>query len=889
MSSGELPSSYDPVAAATRWSQAWAEADVDRADPARPGPAFSVVIPPPNVTGRLHMGHALNNTIQDVLVRYKRMDGFNVVWVPGTDHAGIATQWVVRRQLEAQGIDYRTLGREGFIEKVWAWKAETGGAIVSQLKRLGVSCDWSRERFTMDEALQKAVVEHFVRLHEQGLIYRAERLINWDPMDQTALSDLEVEYAKDARGQTKLEKGELFKFAYRFSDGSGEIVVATTRPETMLGDTAIAVHPDDERYKARIGQTVDHPFLDRKIPIVGDAILVDPAFGTGAVKVTPAHDFNDFAVGERHNLPKINILQPDGRLNDVAGPFAGLDRFEAREAVKAKLDELGLARGCDEHFLAIGRSQRSGAIVEPYLSTQWFVRMKPLAGPALAAVELGATKFHPKAWENLYYSWMRNIQDWCISRQLWWGHRIPAWTCDACGKIHVARQAPEACEGCGASALTQDPDTLDTWFSSALWPFSVFGWPDRTDDLDRYYPTSVLVTAFDIIFFWVARMMVAGIHFTGRPPFADVYIHALVRDENRQKMSKTKGNVVDPLDVIERTSADAFRFTLMLSCAQGRDILWDEKRVGDASRFVTKLWQALRYATMHAEGYDPSAPMAPSVYERWMEARTGAAVARVRDALDTYRFNDAAAEARAFVWDELCDWYIELTKPTLYREADPAHKNAVKHTLFQTLGAIARMLHPFMPMFTEELWHRLPSHAASGGGLVALAAYPKAEDFAIDAAVLDEVTWMQDTVTAVRNLRGEMELSPRVPLRLLVGDALLLARLGRHAGALEALAGVSLEAIAERPVGCATLVVRGAELLIPLEGVVDIAEELERLTKVIAKSAEDLDFLAKRLDNPDFIARAPADKVEELRDKVAAASARHEVLLRSQARLREAQ
>jgi valyl-tRNA synthetase len=885
MSAAELPATYDPAAAAARWSAAWADAGVHVADPSRPGPAFSIVIPPPNVTGRLHMGHALNNTIQDVLSRYKRMDGFNVVWVPGTDHAGIATQWVVRRQLEAQGVDYRTLGREGFVEKVWAWKAETGGAIVSQLKRLGVSCDWSRERFTMDADLQRAVVEHFVRLHEQGLIYRAERLINWDPYDQTALSDLEVEYAKDARGQTKLEKGELFHFAYALSDGSGEIVVATTRPETMLGDTAVAVHPDDERYKHLIGRTVKHPFVDREIPIIGDAILVDPAFGTGCVKVTPAHDFNDFAVGERHHLPKINILAPDGTLNAAGGRFAGLDRFAAREAVKAALEELGLHRGVQEHFLAIGRSQRSGAVVEPYLSTQWFVKMKPLAGPALGAVEYGQTTFHPKNWENLYYSWMRNIQDWCISRQLWWGHRIPAWYCDGCGEVHVARAAPEACSACGSTALRQDEDTLDTWFSSALWPFSVFGWPDRTADLDRYYPTSVLVTAFDIIFFWVARMMVAGIHFTGAPPFKDVYIHALVRDENRQKMSKTKGNVVDPLDVIERTSADAFRFTLMLLCAQGRDVVWDEKRVGDASRFVTKIWQATRYAFLHAEGYDPAAPMEPGDYERWIAARTGEAVAKVRDALDGYRFNEAAAEARAFVWDELCDWYIELTKPVLYGEtASPARKNAVKHALFETLRVVVKLLHPFMPFFTEDLWSRLPGTQ----GFVATSAFPKASSFPADPAVLADVALLQEAILAVRNLRGEMELSPRVPLRLIVGDAALYGRLAPHAASLQGLAGIQLELSSERPKGCATVVLRGVEGLVPLDGIVDIAEELARLEKVIARSDKDVEELSRRLDNPEFLQRAPADKVDELREKVSAATARHEVLLRSRARLMEA-
>ena len=880
MSAEELPGAYDPAAAAKRWTAAWSEAGVFVADPERPGPPFSIVIPPPNVTGRLHMGHALNNTIQDVLIRYKRMDGYNVCWVPGTDHAGIATQWVVRRKLEAEGVDFRALGREKFIERVWEWKAETGSAIADQLRRLGVSCDWSRERFTMDDDLQRACTEHFVRLYEQGLIHRAERLINWDPYDQTALSDLEVEYKKDSRGQTQLEKGELFSFAYPLSDGSGEIVVATTRPETMLGDTAVAVHPEDERYKHLIGQTVRHPFLDRHIPIVGDAILVDPAFGTGAVKVTPAHDFNDFAVGERHGLFKINILLPDGRLNELCGPFAGLDRFVAREKVKEELEKLGLSRGAKEHWLAIGRSQRSGAIVEPYLSTQWFVKMKPLAGPALAAVEFGATKFFPKTWENLYYAWLRDIRDWCISRQLWWGHRIPAWYCHDCGHVNVARAAPLACQSCGSGRLVQDEDTLDTWFSSALWPFSVFGWPDRTADLDRYYPTTVLVTAFDIIFFWVARMMFAGIHFTGRVPFSDVYIHALIRDEHRQKMSKTKGNVVDPLDVIERTSADAFRFTLMALCAQGRDVIWNEARVGDSSRFITKIWQALRFCFMHREGYDPAAPMEHGVYERWMAARTGAAAARVRAALDAYKLNEAAHEAHAFVWGELCDWYIELTKPVLYGEASDARKNAVKHTLFTTMDAVVRMLHPFMPFLTEEIGARLPGSS----GFVATRPFPKVEEFPSDPVVLDDVALLQEAIGAVRNVRGEMEISPRVPFRLVITDDALRARLEPHAASLKALAGATLEG-GERPTGCATVVIRGTEALIPLEGIVDFAEELARIEKVLAKAEDEVRFLGGRLDNDEFLAKAPAEKVEELREKVAVAVARRDVLLRNRERI----
>jgi valyl-tRNA synthetase len=541
------------------------------------------------------MGHALNNTLQDILIRYKRMDGFNVVWVPGTDHAGIATQWVVRRKLEAEGIDFRKLGRERFVEKVWEWKTETGGQITNQLRRLGVSCDWSRECFTLDDARKKAVREHFVALHKAGLIYRGRRMINWDTQDQTALSDLEVEHDEN-------HKGELWSFAYPISeaDGGGEIVVATTRPETMLGDTAVAVHPDDPRYQHLIGKRVQHPFADREVPIIADAILVDPEFGTGCVKITPAHDFNDFEVGRRHDLDMINILNTDGTLNKEAGRFAGLTVPQAREAVKAAIADLGLDRGSKEHLMSLGRSQRSNAVVEPMLSTQWFVSMKPLAAPSLAAVENGDMRFVPKQWENTYFAWLRDIKDWCISRQLWWGHQIPAWHCEACEQVTVEREDPSQCSHCGSTNITQETDVLDTWFSSALWPFSVFGWPDKTDDLARYYPTSVLVTGYDIIFFWVARMMFAGLFFMGQVPFTDVYINALIRDKQGQKMSKTKGNVVDPLVVIDKWGADAFRFTLAALAGHGRDILWDERRVEGYHRFTTKIWQSMRFATMNA-------------------------------------------------------------------------------------------------------------------------------------------------------------------------------------------------------------------------------------------------------------------------------------------------
>ena len=869
---------YDAADAARRWSSAWEDARLFVADPSAPGEPFSIVIPPPNVTGSLHMGHALNNTLQDVLVRYKRMDGYNAVWIPGTDHAGIATQWVVRRKLEAQGIDFRSLGRDAFIERVWQWKAESGSTIHGQLQRLGVSCDWSRERFTLDTSLAKAVTEHFVRLYEDGLIYRGERLIHWDPLDQTALSDLEVVHEEGV-------VGELFSFAYdvRPEDGGGEIVVATTRPETMLGDTAIAVHPDDPRYQHLIGKKVRHPILARDIPIVADAILVDPAFGTGAVKVTPAHDFNDFEVGKRHNLPMINILHLDGRLNDVCGPFAGLTVSEARTAVKEALERLGLVRGCVPHTMSLGRSQRSGAVAEPMLSTQWFVKMAPLARPSVAAVELGLTRFVPKGWENTYFAWLRDIRDWCISRQLWWGHRIPAWTCQGCSEILVARETPSVCTKCGGADLVQDPDVLDTWFSSALWPFSVFGWPEKTADLARWYPTSVLVTGFDIIFFWVARMMFAGQHLTGTVPFRDVFIHALVRDEHGEKMSKTKGNVVDPLSVIDTVGADAFRFTLTALSAQGRDVLWNPQRVESSSRFVTKLWQATRFIRMNLEDYDPAAPRVDGPYERWIRVRLGAAVRRVRAALDGYRFNDVASEIHAVAWGEFCDWSIEFSKAGLYDEALPVERRrAIQHALLNSMSTLVRLLHPIMPFLSEEIWHALPGSV----GFVAQASYPKPEEFGEDDGVLDEIARLQEAVIEVRRIRAEMEISPRRPLTLQTSDGALLALLTAHGPFLTDNAAITaMGTDAGAGPGVATGVVRGIEFAIPLAGVVDFQAEVDRLDKALVKVLKDVAGLEARLASAGFVDSAPPHVVEEFRQKLAAASSRRDLLAASRARL----
>jgi valyl-tRNA synthetase len=851
---------YDPHAAAERYYSWWEESGFFRGEPSLPGDTFVIVIPPPNVTGSLHMGHALDLTLQDVLVRYHRAAGYNTVWIPGTDHAGIATQWIVEKELAKEGLTRHDIGREAFLERTWAWKATYGGNITLQLRRLGASCDWSRERFTLDAGLTRAVREAFVRLYEQGLIYRDTRLIHWDPVGQTALSDLEVVHEEGVQG-------EMWSFAYPLSDGSGEIVVATTRPETMLGDTAVAVHPDDPRYTHLVGRTVRHPFMEREVPIIADAILVDPAFGTGAVKVTPAHDPNDYEVGKRHGLRFINILNGDGTLNAEGGPFAGLDRFEARDAVKARMEELGLGRGTRPHVMAIGRSQRSGAFVEPMISTQWFVHMKPLAAPAVAAVEHGFTRFVPKQWENTYFSWLRGITDWCISRQLWWGHRIPAWYCQACGHVTVAREDPSACERCGSDRVEQDPDVLDTWFSSALWPFSTLGWPERTPELERWYPTTVLVTAYDIIFFWVARMMFSAVHHTGSVPFRDVCIHGLIRDAQGQKMSKTKGNVVDPLLTIEKYGADAFRFALTQAASQGSDINWEETRVENARRYTNKLWQAFRFVMMNLGDEGLDGPTEPSVYDRWILARLGEAVRRVREAIEAYRFNDAANEIYAFTWDELCDWYLELAKGVLYGEAPPEARRAARRTLVETMGAVARLVHPIMPFLGEEIWQTLPGTSGS----VMCAPFPRPEEFPTDPAVLAEVHLLQEAVVEVRRIRSEMELSPKVGLPLQsAGER--TACLAHHLPALRTLAHVTEFHREGRPPGvAAALLVGGEEAFVALEGVIDVEAERARLDKGIEKVARDLEALDRRLGSPGFADRAPAAVVEEFRTKQSSA------------------
>jgi valyl-tRNA synthetase len=867
-----LSKAYDHRDVEPRWYRHWMERGLFHPDAADRGrPAFSIVLPPPNVTGSLHLGHALTATIQDILVRWKRMSGFNTLWLPGTDHAGIATQMIVEKEVQkAEKKSRHDLGRAEFLKRVWAWKEKYGSRIGVQHQALGASLDWQRERFTMDEGLSRAVREVFVRLWEEGLVYRAKRLINWCPRCHTALSDLEVNHEEN-------HAGELWSFAYPLADGSGEIVVATTRPETMLGDTAVAVHPEDPRYAGLVGKRVRHPLLDREFPIVADAVLVDPTFGTGAVKVTPAHDFNDFDVGQRHGLAMITVIGLDGRMAEAAGPFAGMDRFEARKRVKEEVAARGLERGARPHLLPLARCQRCETVLEPLLSDQWFVKIEPLARPAIAAVEEGRTRFIPESWTNTYMAWMRGIHDWCISRQLWWGHQIPAWYC-ADGHATVAREAPAACATCGKGGLRQDEDVLDTWFSSALWPFSTMGWPERTEELRTFYPTSVMETGHDIIFFWVARMMMMGIHFMGDVPFRTVFLHPMVRDEKGQKMSKTKGNVIDPLDLTEKYGADALRFTLAaLTTAQGRDIKLSRERVEGYRAFANKLWNATRFALMNLAGFrwtgeDPAAA-ARTPADRWLLARLAAAVDATVDALEAYRFDEAAGTVYRFVWGDLCDWYIELAKESLYGD-DPGKRRGAQVVLAHALETSLRLLHPMMPFVTEELWQTLKDAVGAGGwpATILEARYPERRP--ADAAAVEAFAPVIGVVDAIRNVRGEMNVPWKTALRgVEVGglSAAALATLRAEQGRVQRLANV--EGFVLHPAGqgaprrpqCAVSVGAGFEVLVPLAGVVDMAAETARVSKEIARVEADLGGIEKRLGNPGFAEKAPPEVVDEAR------------------------
>jgi valyl-tRNA synthetase len=905
-----MDKTFDPAAVEARVSAAWEEGQAFRAGrPERAGAEpFSIVIPPPNVTGSLHMGHALNNTIQDILVRFERMRGRDVLWQPGTDHAGIATQMVVERKLmETQQPGRRELGREEFLRRVWAWKEESGGTIIGQLKRLGASCDWSRERFTMDEGLSRAVLKTFVDLHAQGLIYRDKRLVNWDPKFQTAISDLEVQQIE--------VKGHLWHFDYPVVDEAGTptgaiITVATTRPETMLGDTAVAVHPDDERYRDLVGKRVRLPLVNRLIPIVADAYS-DPEKGTGAVKITPAHDFNDFEVGRRNGCRPINVLDAEARIQiagnadflDGAEPeeaalaLDGLDRFEARKRVVSLMEERGLLRLVEPNTHAVPHGDRSGVVIEPYLTDQWYVNVKPLAERALQAVRDGQTRFVPDNYEKIFFQWLENIEPWCVSRQLWWGHQIPVWY-DAEGGIFVAESEADAVAQAKAKhgrevALTRDPDVLDTWFSSALWPFSTLGWPDKTPELARFYPTNTLVTGKDIIFFWVARMMMMGLHLTDQAPFETVYLHTLVRDEKGAKMSKSKGNVVDPVDLIDRFGADALRFTLAALAAPGRDIKLGPQRVEGYRNFATKLWNAARFAEMN--GCELKADFRPEAVREtlnaWALTEAAKAVAEVAQGITVYRFNDAAAAAYRFVWNVFCDWYLELAKPVLQGEGvDPAARAETQATVAFLIDQIAKLLHPFMPFLTEELWAIKGQVLPTTRGLLALESWPELSAYTNKQAE-EEIGWLVDLISEVRSARSETNVpaGAQVPLVLVGADEGVRARVERWSETLTRLARLSEIGFADAaPKNAVQLLVRGSVAALPLEGIVDLAAEVARLKKEAGKARAEIGKIDGKLGNADFLARAPEEVVDEQRERRDAEAARLVKIEEALVRLSEA-
>jgi len=936
-----IEKNYQPADIESRMSRIWEQAGAFKAGrpERRHAKPFTIVIPPPNVTGSLHMGHALNNTLQDILCRFERMRGRDVLWQPGTDHAGIATQMVVERQLmERQERGRRDIGRARFLERVWQWKAESGGVIINQLKRLGASCDWSRERFTMDEGLSRAVVKVFVELHRQGLIYKDKRLVNWDPELLTAISDLEVQQV-EVKGSLWYLRYPLEGKTFDPEDPASFIVVATTRPETMLGDTAVAVHPDDERYAHLVGKHVILPLVGRKIPIVADEYS-DPEKGSGAVKVTPAHDFNDFEIGRRHNLPQISVLDQEGRLALVGNEdylrglpeeseqfgeeFHGVDRFAARKQILARLEDFGFLERTEPNTHMVPHGDRSGVIIEPYLTDQWYVDAKAMAQPAIEAVRSGATSFVPKNWEKTYFEWMENIQPWCISRQLWWGHQIPAWY-GPDGKVFVAETEEEAvANALGYYAeqevitpeqgremaldparregfIMRDEDVLDTWFSSALWPFSTLGWPDDSRDIERHYPTDVLVTGFDIIFFWVARMMMMGLHFMGHVPFPVVYIHALVRDEKGAKMSKSKGNVIDPLHLIDDYGADALRFTLAAMAAQGRDIKLAPQRVEGYRNFATKLWNACRFAEMNAclppSDFDPT--KAKETLNRWIAHETARATREVTEAIEAYRFNDAAGSIYRFVWNVYCDWYLELAKPVLIGE-DGAARSETRAMVAWARDEILKLLHPFMPFITEELWAvtARPFPLEGGEGirpgegrpLLALTQWPNQAGLTDDAAEA-EIGWVVDLVTAIRSVRAEMNIAPATltPLVLAGASAQTMERAGRWNEVVRRMARLSdISFAASAPEGAVQLLVRGEVAALPLKGVIDFSAEKARLDKELAKAEADIKRVDAKLANEKFVANAPEDIVEEEKEKREAAAARKSKILEARERLQSA-
>ncbi|MHB8788835.1 MAG: valine--tRNA ligase [Desulfobulbaceae bacterium] len=861
----DLAKAYEFSAVEKRWYASWEEqrAFAARLDEGRE--PFSIVIPPPNVTGVLHIGHALNNTLQDILVRYHRMKGCNTLWVPGTDHAGIATQNVVERQLATESKTRHDLGREKFIERVWQWRAEKGGTIINQLKRIGASCDWERERFTMDEGLSVAVREVFVRLYHEGLIYKGDYIVNWCPRCQTALADDEVEHEPT--------QGKLYHIRYPFADGSGQVVVATTRPETMLGDTAVAVHPDDERYADRRGATVILPLTGRTIPLIFDH-HVQREFGTGALKVTPAHDRDDYEIGLRHDLPRLKVMDEHGVMNQAAGPYAGLDRNECRSRIVADLSAQGFLEKIEDYQHAVGRCYRCATVVEPTTSKQWFVSVRPLADKAVAAVREGRIKIYPGNWYNTFYAWMDNIRDWCISRQIWWGHRIPAWTCSACGHLLVATTAPDGCDQCGANELVQEKDVLDTWFSSALWPFSTLGWPEKTPELAMFYPTSVLITSFDILFFWVARMMMMGLHFMDKVPFRDVYLHALVRDKNGKKMSKSTGNVIDPIDMIERYGTDAFRFTLTAFAAQGREIRMDEERIEGYRHFINKLWNAARFAQMHLKECEAgvsavaSNPASLALPHRWILSRTNATVLAVRRGLDEYNFNEVASSIYQFIWREFCDWYLEWIKAHLYGD-DVIARDQARGVMLRVLETILKLLHPIAPFVTEEIWSVLPGERPT----IMLEPFPGEQAQWQDQEAEAAMELLMGVISGIRTIRSEADVHPtaKIETTLICADGNRRELLEQFAGAIRAMTRAETLHILESgtvPTDAGHALVQDVEVVVPLRGLIDVEGELAKLAKERQKLEQELGRIQSKLGSEAFLGKAPAAVVAKEQQKL---------------------
>jgi valyl-tRNA synthetase len=868
----QLPRVYEPDQVEHKWYQFWKERNYFAPSGDANQPMFSIVMPPPNVTGSLHLGHALDNTLQDIMTRWKRMQGYNVLWLPGTDHAGIATQAKVEEALSKEGLSRYDLGREKFVERVWEWKHLYGSRITEQLSLLGSSCDWTRERFTMDEGCSRAVREVFVNLYNKGLIYQGDYIINWCPKCHTAISDIEVEHED--------REGSLWHIRYPIEDSSEYLVVATTRPETMLGDTGVAVHPEDERYRHLIGRNIILPLMNRPIPVFADD-YVDKEFGTGAVKVTPAHDPNDFEMGLRHQLPQIKVMDDAGIMNENAGKYEGLDRSECRRKVVADLEALGLLEKIEPHQHAVGHCQRCETIIEPMVSKQWFVRMKPLAEPAIQRVVEGDIRFVPERFTKIYLNWMENIRDWCISRQLWWGHRIPVWYCDQCGEVICSKTDPDRCPSCDSDQLRQDEDVLDTWFSSALWPFSTLGWPEATSDLQTFYPTSVLITGRDIIFFWVARMIFSGLEHTGQVPFHDVNIHGLILDAQGRKMSKSLGNGIDPIEVIEKYGADTLRFALITGVTPGNDIRFHWEKVESTRNFANKIWNAARFVLMNMEGYEPMAVAEQdlTLADRWIISRLGITAQEVTQLLERYDLGEAAKALYEFIWDEFCDWYIELAKIRLGQSADPRNRQIAQNVLLQVLFDILRLLHPFMPFITEEIYQNLPGH----NDTIMLDAWP-VKDQAWPEAV-EDMQQLMNVIRSLRNIRAEFNVAPGTPINtiILVRDQGKMALFENNQEYMQRLAQVKtievVNSLDTKPAQAVSALTAWTEIYVPLEGIIDIEREILRLEKELKTTEADLQKAESKLGNAAFLARAPQEVIAKENSKAEEARVKREGIL----------